>query len=176
MNLREMFAAIGTPLKPVSTTTPTATGTELKPSKKPTPAPKPHTPQFWTPVAVVLWQHTWQCKCGCSGHDTPTVMLRERYSRITGGQLDVKLRLRTIGNPQAYALLPREIEIAAAPCVVQSCPTCFLTGAAHPQVTLPGFDFTPEVYIRTPKERLYDNYAESRDQILRLGTSSRVTL
>lgn len=88
-------------------------------AKAPQPA-KPE-PKYWIPEAVVLWESSWQCSCGCQGPATPQLFVRERQGKA--------LRLRAIASPGQYGLLPRFRE-EALPTHVRVCPNCY-SGASE---------------------------------------------
>jgi len=91
--------------------------------------PKPE-PKYWIPTEVVLWESQWECACGACGPATPELFVREVCGRQS--------RLRGIGNPKQYGLLPRVVE-QAQPSQVQVCPTCFdgQTEGVKAQLILP---------------------------------------
>lgn len=95
---------------------------QSKPQAKPTSIEPPE--KFWTPEAVILWESSWECNCGCSGPATPQLFVRERMGKFT--------RLRAISSPNQYALLPRFHE-QAPPSQIKSCPHCFAGQAEYTQ-------------------------------------------
>lgn len=96
----------------------------------PSPPPEP-SPTYWRPVAVVMWESSAICTCGCILPATPELFVRE------AGPGGVE-RLRAIRSPQQYSLLPRLLE-QAEPSHVTCCPHCFSTEQDYTerQLTLP---------------------------------------
>lgn len=170
-SLRDLFAATGSPLPTIINHTPPPRDKRPPLTPASASATARHSAPFWAAVAVVLWQHSWRCRhCNTIGISEPHVMLREEHGR---GE-NRKVRLRAVGNPALFALLPRITELGE-PAIVPACPTCFLAGDTHPQQTLPDFEPPPADYHYTPREKLYNSYAASRDVALAARTFKPTT-
>lgn len=88
----------------------------------------PPEPKYWIPEAVVLWESSYQCRCGNTAPATPELFVRERLGKVK--------RLRAIRSPNQFSNLPRYME-QAEPTLIHVCPECFAGASEYCVQQLP---------------------------------------